>query len=202
MSQAEYDDAKDRIMRKLPDDRDNIRDLKRVRAQDILLEKKMRREEAGYDRVIAEEDRITREQNRSPVSKFAHLVLHGIGTYMAQPQRAEPPRTRVTRMQRWQPVRQYAPERRHALSMALGMSGLSGNSVQAPGMNAGLKQFSMAMLPRAHSVPDNPHVHEDHLSNFVLSIGIKPGNKTKRKSHRSASEPIAMISQVGMSDQS
>ena len=104
-TQTDYDEARERIYAKDPDSRDNVRELKRLRAQDALYERKLRREEAEYDRVIAEQDAYDRDQQRSPLERYARGALKGAASYL-KPTPKEP----VFPRPRQQP--RYAPQTR------------------------------------------------------------------------------------------
>lgn len=133
----QYEAAKDRIFEAEADPRDNIRELKKLRASDVLTERKRRREEALADHILDEERRRLAEENRSPLAKGLSSVGKAVKGFMAKD--TAPPYN-----QRRQPVRQQAAPRR----------GRQYVPVTAPPRESQIDAFAGSLLGLGHQQPD------------------------------------------------
>jgi hypothetical protein len=208
VDEHDFQHVSDRIMEEDHDDRLNIRRLKELKAEDALIERQRRKEEAENDRILAEEKKIQRLENRGPLRKKLEGGMDKVSQYIKegrqQPAPARHPRRKgavpARRVQQYddpgrshrQPIQAVSrsPTESRFAGMSMSLSNFtagvlgSGGTGAAPAVQQNhLLNFNQSLLPRGKGVSNSGQMKgSDHLLKF--SSGLLGGNRSVSKSNK------------------
>lgn len=193
----DFELARERINAPVDDDRETLRELKRLKAQDALKEKLRREEEEENDRILEAERQYQRQANRGPIRRgFDKAVdyLKDSNTRQQPAPRPRAPRQRAPaprrnarvpapvaqRHQRAPAPAPQAPTRSRGLSgFSSAVIGSSSGRMGDPVSNP-LSSFTTGLLPARAPATKKGSAMNANLKSFSASLlGGKSGRKKK-----------------------
>jgi hypothetical protein len=194
------------------DDRSNLRELKRLKAQDAIEEKLRREQEEENDRILEAERQYQREANKSGFRKKLEGGMDKVSGYIKEqrqqpaPQAPRAPRRKGStrapaRTPTRKPVNYNEPSRRHQpaatrtptenrfSNMSMGLKGFSAGVLGGgSGQSGSLRQadpllnFTSGLSPKKTVSNSGQMKGSDHLLKF--SSNLLGGNKSVSKSNK------------------